>query len=68
MDIDDIPKCCKTCIHWGWDVSEFTGQTYFFCEMNVRFPVRKKTCGRRVADSKPKSVWDKQRLMGIGGA
>ena len=45
--MEDIPLCCKNCLHFGNDWDEWSGRTYYYCERNVWFPTRKGTCKKQ---------------------
>lgn len=43
-----IPLCCLKCIYFGSDYSEWHNETYYYCELNVFFPTKKRTCKKQL--------------------
>ena len=44
---DKIPACCKVCYWFNYDWNEWTDTTAYYCELNLLFPTKKKTCKRQ---------------------
>ena len=43
-----IPKCCRNCKHYDWDIlAEGFGEHLRGCNLGVFLPVRKQTCKRQ---------------------
>ena len=42
-----IPKCCWNCQHFEDEFVEWYQETWYWCNKNVFFPVRKGTCKKR---------------------
>jgi len=46
-----LPTCCQTCRFQGSEWNEWSDTTEWYCERNVFFPVKKKTCKVKDADT-----------------
>ena len=42
------PKCCRECKYLDGETSDWDGQFYWYCERNVWFPYKKRTCKKQV--------------------
>lgn len=42
-----IPQCCRACIHFESEWDEWRDKTYYFCNLNIWFPTKKKTCKKQ---------------------
>jgi len=40
----DVPNCCLGCDNLESDYSEMTDTTWYFCRLNLIFPVKKNNC------------------------
>lgn len=47
-----LPECCDGCRYLMWEYYEDLGITGEWCDINLVFPTKKRTCKRR----KPKEV------------
>ena len=50
----ELPLCCRKCVHYNWDPS-YDGWTRLpYCELNIFFPTKKKSCKRQKLRKKVK--------------
>ena len=54
-----VPECCKTCKFFDYDYNEFQDVTYYYCNLNVKFPTVKQACKRKasVIDGELKKIF-----------
>jgi len=39
-----IPDCCKNCRRFDYDWDEYHGKTWYYCNIHIKLPTKKKTC------------------------
>ncbi len=40
----EIPECCYECKNFENEYNEYSDTNYFYCVLNIIFPIKKKTC------------------------
>jgi hypothetical protein len=46
-DYRPTPACCRNCVHWDGEYSDWDGTFVRFCAKNVWTPYRKQTCKKQ---------------------
>lgn len=44
---DSLPDCCKNCLFFESEFSDWTYSMHYWCELNIWFPTRKKSCKKQ---------------------
>lgn len=47
-----LPQCCLDCQHKDSEWDEYKYETLYFCDLNVFFPTKKRTCKKQKPYSK----------------
>lgn len=63
-----FPKCCQKCYYHGSDCNEISGETQYYCVLNIKFPTIKQTCKKQNYGIYYKVVRRKSRASFILGA
>lgn len=43
----DIPLCCLDCEYLELDYNEFTEEELAYCQLNLKFPIKKRKCKKQ---------------------
>jgi hypothetical protein len=43
---DDLPKCCRGCVHLDSESMDEYSPPYFYCNLNRFLPTKKQTCDK----------------------